>query len=201
MTTTAFQYIFDRAQTITVDRRAVTAQTISRDSTVRTISRGGQVWRFTVAVPTLPWSEARPYIEAIDAAGRYTAGTVQIRQSGQAWISAYRGDGTSFTGSWSQGGNAVSLTSGTASTYKFRAGDFVQLGSAGKVYTVTADVTASTTTVPVNRPILDATGSGNLITGQSATWTVYCTDLPTWTLQPGQLVAWSGAFVFYEALV
>ena len=201
MTTTAFQYIFDRAQSITVDRRAVTAQTITRDSTVRTISRGGQVWRFTVAMPTLPWAQARPYIEAIDAAGRYTAGTVQIRQSGQSWITGYQGDGTSFTGSWTQGGNAITLTSGTASTYKFRAGDVVQLGSAGRVYTVTSNVASSSTTVPVNRPILDATGSGSLVLGSNATWTVYCTDLPTWTLQPGQLVSWSGAFVFYEALV
>ncbi|CAB4127910.1 hypothetical protein UFOVP109_5 [uncultured Caudovirales phage] len=201
MTTTAFQYIFDRAQTITVDRRAVTAQTITRDSTVRTVSRGGQVWRFTVAMPPQPWAQARPYIEAIDAAGRTTAGTVQIRQAGQAWIAGYQGDGGTFTGNWTQGGTTVTLTAGTAPTYKFRAGDFVQLGSTGRVYTITTDVATAANTAPVNRPIIDATGSGNLIVGSNVTWTVYCTELPTWTIQPGQLVAWSGAFVFYEALV
>ena len=201
MTTTAFQYIFDRAQTITVDRRAVTAQTITRDSTVRTVSRGGQVWRFTVAMPPQPWAEARPYIEAIDAAGRTTAGTVQIRQAGQAWIAGYQGDGGTFTGNWTQGNTSFTLTQGTATSYKFRTGDLLQLGSTGHVYTVTADVNSSTNTVPVNRPIIDATGTGTIAVGQAVNWIVYCTELPTWTLQPAQLVSWSGAFVFYEALV
>ena len=74
MTTTAFQYVFDNAESISFDRRAVTAQTISRDQTVRTVSRGGQIWKFNVALPNgIRWSEARPYIEAIDAADRRTA--------------------------------------------------------------------------------------------------------------------------------
>ena len=69
MTTTAFQYVFDNAESISIDRRAVTAQTMTRDNTVRTVSRGGQVWRFDVKLPDGPtWSGARPYITAIDYA-------------------------------------------------------------------------------------------------------------------------------------
>ena len=108
MTTTAFQYIFDNAQSISIDRRAVTAQTISRDQTVRTVSRGGQIWRFTVRLPDgLRWSDARPYIEAIEAADRYTTGTVQLSNTGYtSWLTAYRGSATTTTGFYAKIGRA-----------------------------------------------------------------------------------------------
>jgi hypothetical protein len=61
MTTTAFQYVFDNAESISINRRSTTAQTISRNNTVRTVSRGGNVWRFEVKLPDgIRWSDARP---------------------------------------------------------------------------------------------------------------------------------------------
>jgi len=202
MTTTAFQYVFDNAESIGIDRRATVAQTISRDNTVRTVSRGGQVWRFDVRLPDgMPWDTARPYIEAIDYADRYTNGTVQISNTGQtSWLNKYRGDGSSFTASWTQGATSITLTGGTASTYKFRVGDLLQLGSSGHVYSVVADANSSATTVSLNRAIIDATGSGSLLIGPAVTWTVVCTEMPQWTISARNQVSWSGSFKFYEVL-
>lgn len=203
MTTTAFQYVFDNAESIGIDRRAMTAQTISRDNTVRTVSRGGQIWRFTVKLPDgMPWSQARPYIEAIDYADRYTPGTVNLNNSGlNTWLTPYQGDGTSFTASWTQGSTSITLTSGTASTYKFKIGDLIQLGSTGHVYSVVANVGAASNTVNLNRAVVDDSGSGSLVIGPAVNWTVICTELPSWTISARNQVSWSGAFTFYEAMV
>lgn len=208
MTTTAFQYIFDNAESISINRRAVTAQTTSRDNTVRTVSRGGQIWRFDVSLPNgIPWQQIRPYIEAIDYADRYTAGTVQINATGQtSWLSKYQGNSvnyTNFIGTVTQGSNVLTLTTSptTTSGYKFKSGDFIQLGTNGSVYSVVDNVAYNSNTVTLNRPVLDASGSKNLICGPNVTWTVYCVDMPQWTIFARDQVSWSGAFSFYEALV
>jgi hypothetical protein len=203
MTTTAFQYVFNKAAALGFNRRAVVAQTMTRDNTVRTVSRGGQVWRFEITMPNgLPWTEARPYIEAIDAADRYTPGTVQLNSTGyNTWLVPYQGNATSMTGSWTQGSNTLTITGGQASSgYNFKAGDLVQLGS-GKVYSVVGDVPYNSSSVTLNRPVLDATGTGSLVIGPNVTWTVICTALPTWSINARNQVSWNGSFQFVEALV
>ena len=207
MTTTAFQYIFDNAESISFDRRAVTAQTISRDQTVRTVSRGGQIWRFTVALPNgIRWSDARPYIEAIDAADRYTTGNVQISNTGYTtWLNAYRGSAATTTGFYAnitKGWANATITANptVASGYKFRAGDIVQAGTTGNVYSITSDVAFNSNAVTFNRAVKDSTGNVALTVGPAVTWTLICTQLPTWTIFARDQVSWSGDFVFYEAL-
>ena len=202
--TTAFQYVFNNAESISIDRRAVTAQTVSRNNVVRTVSRGGQIWRFEVKLPDGPrWSDLRPYIEAIDYADRYTVGTVQINNAGyNSWLTPYQGNAANpaaIAASWTQGTNTITLTGGqAASGFNFRAGDFIQLGSSGRVYSVVADVAFGTNTVTLNRAVIDATGSGTLRTGVNVTWSVICTELPQWTIFARDQVSWSGAFVFFE---
>jgi hypothetical protein len=207
MTTTAFQYVFDNAESISMVKTATTAQTLSRDNTVRTVSRGGQVWRFTVKLPDgIPWTEARPYIESIDYADRYTDGNVQMDNPGYtAWLIPYLGNSANYTGfqaSWTQNATTITLTTSpsTASGYKFRTGDVIQLGT-GHVYSVVADVAFNSNTVTLNRAILDATGSGNLQVAENVTWNVICTELPNWTIFSRDQVSWSGSFVFYENLL
>ena len=205
---TAFQYIFDNAETISIDRRAVTAQTISRDNTVRTVSRGGQVWRFTVKLPDgISWQTLRPYIEAIDNADRYTRANVQLNNTGYTtWLSAYQGQ-SSNTSAWTanvtQGNTSMTLTSVSglsSSQYTFKAGDFVQLGTSGNVYSIVQNVVYPTTTVQLNRAVIDTTGSKTLVIGPNVIWQVYCTQLPSWTIFARDQVSWDGEFVFYEAL-
>lgn len=202
--TTAFQYIFDQAETISIDRKAVVAQTITRDQTLRSVSRGGRVWRFDVKLPDgIAWTTLRPIIESIEYADRYTIGTVQINNAGyNAWLTPYQGVATTtggWTGSWTQGSNTVTVTpAGYSSGVLLRAGDVIQLGT-GHVYSVATDATS--TTVTVSRPILDATGSGAIYVGPAVTWSVVCTELPTWTIFSRNQVSWSGSFKFVESLV
>jgi hypothetical protein len=204
--TTAFQYVFDNAESIGFNRRAVTAQTISRNNTVRTVSRGGQVWRFDVKLPDgIRWSDAREYIEAIDSADRFTTGTVQINNPGyNTWLLPYLGTAANPAGiaaSWTQGASTITLTSGQAAAgLNFGRGDVIQLGT-GRVYSVTADVPFNVNTVPVNRAIIDANGSGTLKVGSAVTWSVVCTELPQWTIFARDQVSWSGPFVFYEVML
>lgn len=207
MTTLAFQTIFDQAESISINTRATVAQTISRSNVVRSVKRGGQVWRFEVRLPDgMPWSEMRPYIAQIEAADRYTQGIVQINNSGyNTWLTPYQGNSansTGFAASWTQGSNTITLTSSptTASGYKFKAGDFIQLNT-GRCYVVAANVAYNSNTVTLNRPVLDTTGSGALKVGPNCTWTVICTDIPSWTIFSRDQVSWSGAFVFYEAML
>jgi hypothetical protein len=206
--TTAFQYIFDRASAISINKRAVVAQTTTRDQTIRTVSRGGQVWRFDVTPPAgLPWSEARPYLEAIDAADRFTAGNVQINNVGyNSWLTPYQGTAVNSTGfylSATQGyANATITVSPTISSgYRFRAGDIVQLGNTGHVYTVTADVAHNSTAVTLNRPVIDTTANVNLRVGPNVIWNVICVDIPDWTISDVNVVTFDGSFKFVENLL
>jgi len=205
MTTTAFQYVFDNAETISINRRSTTAQTISRDNTVRTVSRGGNIWRFEVTLPAgIRWSDARPYIEAIDAADRYTPGTVQINNAGyNSWLTGYQGSAVSTTGFYASITNGfanatITANPTTASGYKFKAGDIVQVGTTGNVYSVVSDVAYNSNAITFNRPVRDTTGNVALTVGPAVTWTVVCTDLPKWTIFARDQVSWSGPFVFYE---
>jgi hypothetical protein len=206
--TTAFQYIFDNAESISINKKAVVSQTISRDQTVRAVSRGGKIWRFDVSLPDgIPWTQARQYIEAIDNADRYTVGTVALNNPGYSnWLSDYQGNSanlTGFHGTWVQGSTTLTLnfSPATASGFKFRKGDFIQLGSTGKVYSVAQDVAFNSNTVTLNRAVIDASSSGSLRVGPNVTWSVICTQLPQWNIFSRDQVSWSGAFTFYESMV
>jgi len=135
--------------------------------------------------------------------------TVQINDAGyNSWFTAYQGNSvnsTGFEGTWTQGGTTLTLTTSptTSSGFKFKAGDFIQLGAAGKVYKVAANVAFNSNTVTLHRPIIDATQASAtaLPVGINVTWSVICTDFPQWTIFSRDQISWSGAFVFYESLV
>jgi hypothetical protein len=204
--TTAFQYVFDNAESISIDTKRIVGSTLTRDQTLRTTSRGGQTWRFDVKLPDgIPWNQARQYIAKIEALDRTTVGTVQINNAGyNDWLIPYQGtaaNSAAIAASWVNGAMSITLTSGQAgSGFNFRAGDIIQLAT-GRVYRVTADVASGTNTVPVHRPVLDTTGSGTLKVGPAVTWSVLCYELPTWTIFARDQVSWSGSFIFYENMV
>jgi hypothetical protein len=224
--TTAFQYVFDYAESISINKRAVVSQTITRDQTVRTVDRGGQVWRFEVRLPDgIRWSDARPYIEAMEDADRFTVGTVQLNNAGyNSYLTNYLGDGAQTngipTGTYqakftvalsSSNPDTIALTSlptFTSGQYVFRQGDIVQLGTGGHVYSVAQSLQRGSGSLPINlklnRPILETpsdTTTYTLAIGPAATWSVICAEFPTWTVFARNQVSWSGPFVFYENLV
>ena len=207
--TTAFQWVFDNAESISIDRKAVVAQTTSRDQTIRSVSRGGQVWRFEVKLPDgIRWSDARSYIEAIDYADRYTTANVQINNAGyNSWLTPYQGNSINSTGFFAnvqQGATTISLNASptTTSGLKFRTGDIVQLGTGNRVYSVVANVAYNSNTVTLNRPILDTTNTNvNILVGPTVTWRVVCAELPSWTIFARDQVSWSGSFKFVEYML
>lgn len=196
-----FQTVFDLAQTISINKRGVVAQTITRDQTMRAVSRGGQVWRFDVRLPDgLPWDITRGIIEGFDKADRFTVDQVQINREGyNDWLTKYNGNCTGMSGVWSTGDQLT--VAGGSGTIAFKAGDHVQLGYTGHVYSVVEDLLAPSGVVTLNRPILEPASSASLIVGPDVTWTVMCTAIPSWTIFQRNQVSWSGPFSFIESLV
>jgi hypothetical protein len=205
MSTTAFQTVFDNAQTISFNRKKKVSQTQSRDGTVKATSLGGQIWTFEVKLPDGPrWTDYRPLIEAMENLDRVTVGQVKINNTGQSWLSAYQGDLTntgSVVVSYSSG-TTLTITSGAtlASGNRFKAGDFIQIGSTGSVYTVVSDVVYNNNTITVNRPVRETAGSYTLVVGQAVTWNVICVNFPQWTIFARDQISWDGSFIFAEAI-
>lgn len=204
----SFQWIIDNAESISIDRRDVVGQTITRNQVVRTTSRGTGVWKFTVKLPDgIAWTDIRGNISLAEKLGRTTGANIQLNASGHDWLSKYQGDSVNYTGfvaSITNGSSTITLTTSptTSSGYKFRAGDFIQLGSSGKVYTVAADVAYNSNSVTLHRAVIESTASGvSLKVGPNAVWNVICAEFPQWSLMARDQVAWSGPFVFYEKLV
>jgi len=203
----AFQWIINNATGMSIDGRGVVAQTTTRENVIRSVSRGGRVWKFTVSPsPGATLTEARPYLAKLDQMDRITMANINFNHGGFENIIGYQGSGS--------GGFSVVVPSGTSVTtctvtagslsgsYVARAGDWLQIGATGSVYQVTEDpATGNGATVTLNRPIDEAAGTYTGLFGADVTWTVLCVQRPTWSLVPAgnnMLVNWSGDFIFYE---
>ena len=203
----AFQWIFDSASGMSIDGRGTVAQTITRENVIRSVSRGGRVWKFSVTPsPGKTYLESRPYLAKLDQMDRITTATINFTNPGFQNIIGYLGSGTGPFTVVVGAGTGVTTCTITASTLASglvcRAGDWLQIGSGGSVYQVVQDPAAGNgATVTLNRPIDEAAGTYTGVFGSNVTWTVICTTRPTWSLVPAgvnMLVSWSGDFVFYE---
>lgn len=212
----SFQWIFDHAETLSIVKRPVVSQTISRDQRIRSVSRGGNVWKFTVGLPAgMEWSTMRGYVEAWENAGLLKSQTVSINKAGHSWINGYRGDATS-TSTMTFKYNSTQAASntfkfelgnmpGATGTVLFRAGDVIQPTGSRYVYSLVSPVTkgsASTQLVEVHRSILE-TPSDTAVTmkvGQEVVWTLMCTKMPTWTFVSKDRIQFNGEFEFQEVL-
>jgi hypothetical protein len=204
----SFQWIIDNAESISINRKKTVAATTARDGTTRAVSRGGQIWRFDVKLPDgPPWTEIRQYITQAENLDRTTAANISFSDSGHQWLVKYQGNSTNYTGfvaSITKGSTSITLTTSptTTSGYKFRAGDFIQLGASGKVYTVAADVAFNSNTVTLHRPVLENSATGvSLRVAENCVFNVLCVQFPEWTLFARDQVSWSGPFVFVENFV
>ena len=88
MSTTAFQWAFDHMEQFSIDRSPVVGMTVSRNYNVRTVSRGGKAWRFTLTLPNgRRWSDDNAIIKLLDEADRVTTGSVALTAPGYAsWL-------------------------------------------------------------------------------------------------------------------
>jgi hypothetical protein len=75
----SFQWIVDRAETISINRKKMVATTTARDGTVRAVSRGTLPKQFEIKLPDgIPWTELRTDIIAAEALDRISTATISI---------------------------------------------------------------------------------------------------------------------------
>ena len=204
-----FQWIFDKAETISVNKRAVVAQSITRGNRVKSSKLGGQTWRFDVKLPDgMLWSTIRSDIEKMEYLDRYTAANVSISHAGMSYINQYLGNSGNIVVKYLSDTNPTTLTITSANAvsagqYFFKAGDWLQLGTTGHCYSVAADVPYGANTVTVNRPVIETANVTTTYTtrvGQAAEFNVICVEMPSWTIFARDQVSWSGNFIFYEVV-
>ena len=196
----SFQWIFNNAESISINNRPVVASSTSRDGTVRSTSRGGGVWVFTVKLPDgARWTDYRQNIALAQGLDRTTVSTIQINNNGyNDWLFPNQSGLTTAQMTWTQGSKLVTSTT----SYALSPGDIFQI-SGGKVYRV--DKVAGSTanwTYTLNRLVLDVTGSGNvLLRPQDISWSVLCVTFPNWTIFARDQVSWDSPFIFVESMV
>lgn len=223
----ALQQIWDLSNKIQINRRKLTGIQLTRSEIARTdLSITKNPWKFSVAVPALPWSDMRGIIESIEYLGRATPETITIGQNANFnWLYRYQGDAattptgltvTAFTGNQLTIGNLTGLGL-SSSQYVFRAGDMVQVVDRPYPYTVVADVlrgSGSTVTVTTHRPNVIATmpASPTLNVGKNCQISLLINTQPTYSLSPGAqrllngttinnaIVEWDGEFQLIEYL-
>lgn len=86
----SFQWILDRAEALSINRKKITAVTTARNGVVRSVSRGTQPKRFEITLPAgIPWTELRTNIAAAEALDKFTNATLTIPYAKFPW---YYGD-------------------------------------------------------------------------------------------------------------
>lgn len=86
----SFQWIFNNAETLSINRLDTVGSTQARDGTVKAVSRGTPKKTFTIKLPDGPrWSEIRTNISAAEALDRHTTAAITIDYTTFPW---YYGD-------------------------------------------------------------------------------------------------------------
>jgi hypothetical protein len=82
----SFQFIIDRCETLSINRKKMVAQTTARDGQVRSVSRGTMPKVFTVKLPDgIAWSDLKSLIAAAEVLDRITAASITISAARFPW--------------------------------------------------------------------------------------------------------------------
>ena len=217
----SIQTIIDNAVTITIDRRKVVGQTVSRSGIVKIGSIASKIpWVMSIEMhPGLQYSTNRSLTEEIDRLDRVFTETVDIGSTNPAlsYITRYMGDFTptqigqmtvSSAGSLTITFDMSSVVGDVPSDVVFKKGDFVSLAGGYKYpYTVTSDVvrgSASTINVPINRPFIDQQGfteAGAVpVVGSDVTWELVMSKKPSYAVVPYDRLEFNGVFELVEVI-
>jgi len=84
----AFQWVFDKAAQIAVSNREIVGQSVTRNNSVRAVSRGNAIYKFTITMPEGQiWSEVADEISLLEAANMLSVETVAFTNSGYTqWL-------------------------------------------------------------------------------------------------------------------
>jgi hypothetical protein len=200
----SFQFVIDNASSISINRRPVISSTLTRNGTVKNVSRGGAAWVFDVTLPSGPsWEQYRPFISLIEKLDQFTPDIIKLNNPGHTWLSKYQGNepNPAIVVNGTTTSDTVSIVSGVtiSSGFIFKAGDFIQIGN--RVYTVAQDVAWNQSQIKLHRPVLDEPASrGNqlLKVGPNCEFRITCVQFPQWNIFERNQVNWSGPFVFRE---
>lgn len=82
----SFQYVFNNATSLSINRLDNVGSTQARDGTVKAVSRGTPKKIFTVRLPDGPkWADERSNIEALEALDRHTTDSITIPYATHPW--------------------------------------------------------------------------------------------------------------------
>jgi hypothetical protein len=86
----SFQWIVDRAESLSINRKKMVAVSTARDGTTRAVSRGNLPKRIEVKLPDgIRWTELRSLISAAEALDRISTAVITIPYAKFPW---YYGD-------------------------------------------------------------------------------------------------------------
>ena len=218
------QDVINKTGFITIDKRKVTAESISRSGHYKTAERSPAIYNFTVGAPQgLTYSTNRDLLQDLDTLDRINEANVDIgaNNTSLSYITGYQGDANAtihttkheivaFSGSTLY----IQSDSWPASDYLFKKGDFIQPTGNTNVYRypyqVTSDVpnaSSSNISVPVHRPILSQEGQtiltgakGNYRYGSDVRFHVKCLKNPIYSVVPYDLIDFDGDFELIEVI-
>jgi hypothetical protein len=82
----SFQYVFNNATSLSINRLDNVGSTQARDGTVKAVSRGTPKKIFTVRLPDGPkWADERSNIEALETLDRHTTDGITIPYATHPW--------------------------------------------------------------------------------------------------------------------
>ena len=210
------QTIINNSSGITINRRKVVGIQYTRNESPRTsLTPTYNPWRFTIQMPgSLTYDQARSLMEQLDTLDRYTPQTVTFSNvSCLNWIFRYRGsmNTAQINGLTVQTfvGNQLVLTNlpAIASTrVLFEPNDLIQIGTSPYPYTSTTQIlrgTGGTVTLTTSRPNVVSTsvvGLG-LTVGNACQFSLFCPNMPTYSLSPGGYQRNSSGVVVSNALI
>lgn len=214
----SLQYIIDNAEEISLDRRKISGQTLTRSGQVRISSLASKVpWRITVKPGSgMNIRTHRAELESITNADRIQIQTINIGQSNErlGYLTEYKGNLNSSQRAAAQflGANildaTVNLPGVTSGTVVFQPGDLFSLAAGYRYpYTVTSQVikgSGDQVVVPLSRPFIFQAGfthtESALRLGSEVTWNVVVANRPTFTITPGGWIRWNGDFELVEVI-
>lgn len=212
----SLQTIVNNATYVTIDKKKVASQSVSRSGVVLTAERTSVVpYRFIIGMHEgLKYSENRGLLEDIDALDVTTESTVEFGGSntGLAFLTKYLGDSSGIGSVSIIGSSAATLiinaSAAGSGTYLFKKGDYIQPASGYRYpYQVTADVahtTSASVIIPIHRPFIEQSGYSlngkSLLVGNDVTFKVKMATKPSYSAVPIDRISFTDDFELIEII-
>jgi hypothetical protein len=210
----SLQTIVDNATYVTIYRKKIAGQSISRSGRLLTSEVVSAVpYQFTSGMHSgLQYSTNRGLTEDLNALDVTEEATIDIgtTNTGLAYITAYQGDSTGIGAVTcvSASGNTLTVNASSAGsgTYLFKKGDYIQRASGYRYpYQVTADVahtTSSSVAIPLSRNFIPQdsytlSGKG-IVVGSAVSWKVKLLNKPKYSVMPGDILQFDSEFEYLE---